>query len=257
MKQTGLLPYNAGALLLCMGLSLACTAPVSAQESDSDDPWRFKAAIYLWGAGIDGTTRRGNEFDVSFSDIWDNLDFAFMGAFEARKGKWSAAADVIYMDVSVDRAGTIGPRSAPVSADLDLTGWVLNFQGARNVYEHENATVDVLLGARYLDLESKLTATLPGPLGQPTSKASGDVWDAIVGVKGQVNVTKSWFLPYHLDIGTGQSDVTWQLLGGVGYAFERVDLVLAYRYMAWSFDSDDQLDDLNFSGPLFGAVFKF
>lgn len=255
--QYRLPPSRAGALLLCVGLLLQGTGPVSAQESGSADPWKFKAALYLWGAAIDGTTRGGNEFDASFSDIWDNLDFAFMGAFEARNGKWSAAADVIYMDVSADRAGTIGPRSAPVSADLDLTGWVLNFQGARNVYEEDYASVDVLLGARYLDLESKLTATLPGPLGQPTSKASGDVWDAIVGVKGQINVTKSWFLPYHLDIGTGQSNVTWQLLGGVGYAFERVDLILAYRYMAWSFDSDDQLDDLNFSGPLFGAVFKF
>ena len=250
-------PSKAGAVVLSMGLLFAGTGSVSAQESGSADPWKFKAALYLWGAAIDGTTRGGNEFDASFSDIWDNLDFAFMGAFEARKGKWSVAADVIYMDVSADRAGTIGPRNAPVSADLDLTGWVFNFQGARNVYEHENASVDVLLGARYLDLESKLTVTTSGFFGSRTSEASGDVWDGIVGVKGQINVSKSWFLPYHLDIGTGQSDATWQVLGGVGYAFKHVDLILAYRYLAWNFDSDSQLEDMNLSGPLFGAVFKF
>ena len=255
--QFGMRPSNAGAWAFCLGLMLAGTGPVSAQESDSADPWKFKAAIYLWGAAIDGTTRSGDQFDVSFSDIWDNLNFAFMGAFEARKGKWSAAADVIYMDLSDDGTGTIGPRSAPVSANLGLTSWVLNFQGARNVYEDDNASVDVLLGARYLDVETKLTAAFSGPLGTRTAEASGDVWDGIVGVQGQINVTKSWFLPYHLDIGTGQSDATWQVLGGVGYAFKHVDLILAYRYLAWNFDSDSQLEDMNLSGPLFGAVFKF
>ena len=255
--QYRFLSSNAGAWALFIGLVLAGAGPASAQESSSPDPWKFKAAIYLWGASIDGTTQTGNEFDAEFSDIWDNLDFAFMGAFEARKGKWSAAADVIYMDVSAGNAGTVQLTGASLNADLDVTGWVLNFQGARNVYEDENASVDVLLGARYLDLESKLTVTTSGFFGSRTSEASGDVWDGIVGVKGQINVSKSWFLPYHLDIGTGQSDATWQVLGGVGYAFKHVDLILAYRYLAWNFDSDSQLEDMNLSGPLFGAVFKF
>lgn len=256
VRYTALLPY-AGAWVLCTGLLLAGTNPASAQESGTSDPWKFKAAIYLWGAGIDGTTRNGNEFDASFSDIWDNLDFALMGSFEARKSKWSATADVIYMDVSADRAGKIALTGGSVSANLDLTGWVLNFQGARNIHDGEHASVDVLLGARYLDLESKLTTAFPGPLGTRTSEASGDVWDGVVGVKGKIKVTKSWFLPYYLDIGTGQSDSTWQALGGVGYAFERIDLVLAYRYLAWDFDSDSQLEDLSFSGPMFGAAFRF
>ena len=92
--------------------------PPHSQETDTDDRWKFKAAIYLWGAGIDGTTRRGNEFDVSFSDIISNLDMAFMGAFEARKSKWSLAADVVYLDVSADNAEPLARpayRSAPTS----------------------------------------------------------------------------------------------------------------------------------------------
>ena len=30
---------------------------------------------------------------------------------------------------------------------------------------------------------------------------------------------REWFVPYYADIGTGQSDFTWQAIGGIGYAF--------------------------------------
>jgi hypothetical protein len=243
---------KAGKWGLYLGLLAAGAAPVSAQESGAEDPWEFKAIIYLWGASINGTTRRDNEIDVSFSDVWDNLDFAVMGALEARKSKWSVAADVIHLGVSANNAGTIGPMGGAANADADVTGWVLNFQGARNVYEGERASVDLLAGARYLDIESKLTLSLPGPSGQNSFKSSGDVWDGVVGVKGKIKLTQAWFLPYYMDAGAGGSDLTWQALGDVGYAFSRVDLILAYRHIAWEFGSDNQFKDVSFSGPSSG-----
>ncbi len=248
--------YNVGISTLCLGLLIALPMPAQAQDTGADDRWKFKAALYLWAAGIQGTTRRGNEIDVGFSDIWDNLDMAFMGAFEARKSKWSLAADVIYLDVSADKAGTIGP-GLPVNADVDMTGWVVNLQGARNVLESERASVNILAGARYLDLDSKLTLRLGASGPTPTAKQSGTVWDGVIGVKGNVNVTKKWYLPYYLDAGTGQSDFTWQALGGVGYRFNCCDVVLVYRHMYWDFKSDSPLKDTSFSGPALGGVFKF
>jgi hypothetical protein len=56
-----------------------------------------------------------------------------MGAFEARKSRWSLAADLIYLGVEADKAGTIGRISIPGNADVEVKGWVLNFQGARTV----------------------------------------------------------------------------------------------------------------------------
>jgi hypothetical protein len=143
---------------LCLGYLATVPMPAHAQDTDTDDRWKFKAAIYLWGAGIDGTTRRGNEFDVSFSDIISNLDLAFMGAFEARKSKWSLVADVVYLDVSADKAGTIGATGIPVSADVDVTGWVLNFQGARNVLDAAPSSRPAFGTA---SLALKATSTLP------------------------------------------------------------------------------------------------
>ncbi len=240
---------------LCLGYLATVPMLAHAQETDTDDRWKFKAAIYLWGAAIQGTTRRGNEIDVGFDDIINNLDMAFMGAFEARKSKWSLAADVIYLDVSADKAGTIGP-SIPANANVDITGWVVNLQGARNVLDAERASVDILAGARYLDVDSKLTLSVGGaPL--PTARQSASVWDGVIGVKGNVNVTQKWYLPYYLDAGTGQSDLTWQVAGGVGYRFNCCDIILVYRHMYWDFKSDAPLKDISFSGPALGGVFKF
>ncbi len=120
---------------LCLAYLATVPMLAHAQETDTDDRWQFKAAIYLWAAGIESTTRRGNEIDVSFSDIVSDLNMAFMGTFVARKSKWSLAADVIYLDIESDKTGTIGSTSIPVNADAEVTGWVLNFHGARTVFQ--------------------------------------------------------------------------------------------------------------------------
>jgi hypothetical protein len=64
-------------------------------------------------------------------------------------------------------------------------------------------------------------------------------------------------LPYQLDVGTGQSDLTWQAAGGVGYRFKWGDVNFVYRHMEWDFKSRSSIDDMTFSGPLLAAKFHF
>jgi len=79
-------------------LSIAGVVAQAADPATSDD-WQFNAGLYLWGAGLNGETSAGSDFDISFGDLINNLNMAFMGNFEARKSKWSLAADVIYLNV--------------------------------------------------------------------------------------------------------------------------------------------------------------
>lgn len=58
-----------------------------------------------------------------------------------------------------------------------------------------------------------------------------------------------WFTLYYLDVGTGDSDTTWQALPGFGYAFGRGDLIVAWRYLQYNLKSDQPITDLNFSVP--------
>ena len=121
----------------------------------------------------------------------------------------------------------------------------------------DQATVEVLAGARYLDVDSKLTLRLGASGSTPTAEQSASVWDGVIGVNGDVNITQEWYVPYHLDVGTGQSDLTWQGVGGVGYRFNWGNVVLVDRHMYWDFGSDSLLKDISFSGPALGTVFKF
>ena len=114
---------------------------------------------------------------------------------------------------------------------------------------------------RYLDVDSEADLHISDPLPPtlPDRKLSQSVglWDGIVGVKGRFDLNENWYLPYHLDIGAGDSDLTWQALGGVGYRFNWGDVLLAYRHLHYDQGDSGLLQDLEFSGPVLGANFNF
>ena len=84
-------------------------------------------------------------------------------------------------------------------------------------------------------------------------------WDAIVGVKGRYTLGRnsSWFVPYYLDVGTGDSDLTTQAMIGVGRSFGWGDLVGSWRYLGYNMKSGQGLKDLSFNGPMVSAVFHW
>ena len=86
-----------------------------------------------------------------------------------------------------------------------------------------------------------------------------DNWDAIIGVKGRYGFGQGspWFLPYHLDVGAGNSKSTVQAVAGVGYAFGWGDITGTWRYLSYHMKSDSRLQDLTFSGPMVSAVFHW
>lgn len=241
-------------------------APVTAliADSGSEDDWQFKAGVYLYAAGAKSETAFGSDLDISFIDLINNLNMAFMGNAEARKSKWSLAADVIYLNVGADGGGRVPIESAPgisvrVEADVKLRAWVLGFTGGYRLLQSQRATLDLIAGARYLEMSSFLdTSSRLGPRARSRETGvSGNNWDAVVGVKGDVNLKDKWYAPYYLDVGTGDSDFTWQIAGGVGYKFDWGDAYLLYRYMDWDFESGSKLDNLSFSGPQLGVNLHF
>jgi len=51
-------------------------------------------------------------------------------------------------------------------------------------------------------------------------KASFKNWNGVVGVKGRFSfgANREWFFPYYADVGASQSELTYQLMAGIGYA---------------------------------------
>jgi hypothetical protein len=96
---------------------------------------------------------------------------------------------------------------------------------------------------------------LPGREG--TLKAAFEAWDAIVGVRGRIPLGQGtpWFIPYYVDVGTGDSDLTWQGATGIAYGMGRWGLGLTWRYLSYDLASGGEIADIDFSGP--AAVFEY
>ena len=241
------------------GIVMAMTSLSSAAEQSTSDRWNYGAEIYLWGAGMGGTTQAGDDIDISFSDILDNLDMALMTKLAARKDKWTLFADIIYMDLSASQKGTANIINRPVDTktDIGLESWIVTTGAGYAISESDTTRLDLHGGVRYLWMKNELKFDLGEHVSRKAT-GSGDIWDAIVGFRGNTQLNENWYLTYYADMGTGESDMTWQVAGAINYKLSKLDLTLGYRYLDWEFDEDTPIySDLNISGPYAGVKFFF
>ena len=235
-------------------LAAATSNILAAEEVTQKDGWQFKAAPFMWVATLGGESAAGGDIDIDFSTIIDNLDMTFMGIFEAKNGKWGFLAEVIYLDLGDDDDAALGP--VLTLSDVEIKSWIVTPIVTYKVMKSDQLDLDLLAGARYLYMKVGLEID---PL--PKEWSSGAGWDGIVGVRGKVDLKENWYLPFHFDVGTGDTDLTWQAFGGVGYKFSKLDLIAGYRHLNYDFDDDDKgggtFNDLNISGPILGAKFTF
>lgn len=266
----------AAVALACGGM--AATLPGTALAQSAPDDWKFRAIVYGYFPDIGGTTnfpeRGGSSVTVDSSTIIGNLKFAFMGTFEATKGRWGLLADILYMDVSGSQSGTrdisVGGHGLPASVtsniELDLKGTVFELAGTYTAISDPGMKVDVLAGARLLDLDQTLkyqfsadVGPITGPGRSGTSDVSLSYWDAVVGAKGQFlfGDERRWFVPWYADVGAGQSKLTYQVIGGLGYAFSWGQVIGAWRYLDYEFKSGSDVQSLDFNGPMIGVAFSW
>lgn len=271
---------HAGLWALAAGLLASGGAASGAGVDRYDGQWHYSLTPYAWFPNINQRLQfntplgGGKRVDVEVKpdSYLSNLEFALMGTFEARKGDWALAMDLIYNDFS-DQEGKIktvrGPRgheSLPinVSLNVDIQALIWTGIGSYTLARSSAGTLDVFGGVRYLGLETSTDLSFSGPDG--VLGRSGDtsdrinVWDGIVGVRGAMELGDGgdWFLPYYLDIGAGNySNWTWQGWTGIGYRFNWGDVVLAYRNLSYSMSGDKVVEDLRMAGPALGATFRW
>jgi hypothetical protein len=252
-------------------------APLAAQAQANADKWQGELGIYGWFPAIGGSTSfpsgsPGPSVDVSSQDVIDALKMVFMGNFELRKGKWGAWTDIVYADLGDSKSGsrdfTIDGKPVTTAANLSLdvksTAWTIT--GLYNLAATPENTTDLLFGARLLDMQNTLNYTLdvvppqhPGLAKSGKLSADGSNWDAVVGLKGRyyLGAERKWFLPYYLDVGTGESKLTWQINAGVGYQFDWGAVYATWRYLDYEFKSGQALQSLDLNGGLIGVSVRF
>lgn len=143
-----------------------------------------------------------------------------------------------------------------VNWNLDLTAKLYSFYGGYNLSDENDMRIDLIGGVRYLSLGLDATRS-GGRIANGTLSNSTENYDAVIGVKGEYNVNAQWYVPYQFDIGTGDSDLTWQASASVGYRFGWGDVIATYRYMHYDKGDSLLLEDFNLYGPKLGVVFHF
>ncbi len=259
-----------------MAVATLAPAPAEAQISDR---WQFGAQLYAYLPTLNGTANfpaNGDSPSVSVDadTLLDNLNFVFFGGLEAKKGHWGTFTDLMYVNVGDNKSGvrdfTIGgtpiPGTASASVNYDLKAWVWTIAGEYVFVSQPGASMDLFAGARMLDLEQKIDWGIEGNIGgipiagRTGARSTGDTnWDFVIGAKGRLRfgADNRWFVPYYLDVGTGQSDFTWQAMGGLGYAWQSIDFFVAYRYLDYDLGDSKPFSDLSLSGPVIALAFRW
>jgi len=242
------------------------------------DDWQFRGTIYGYfpdiGASAAFPGGNGTSIDVNANQLIDHLKLAFMGSIEAQKGRWGAFTDLMYFSVGGSRSGIRDlaisgmplPPGITADASLDIDAWVWTLAGSYRAVSSPAMSLDVFAGARMLDVKSRFGfefsndfGPFVGPSRQGSVEATLNNWDGIAGVKGRIHfgARREWFVPYYADVGIGDSDLTWQGIAGIGYAFDWGEVIAAWRYLKYDFKSGKKLDNLTFNGPAVGLSFRW
>jgi len=274
--------------VLVASLAVLALPPCAIAQAPADR-WTFSVMPYLWLPNMNGDVRYGPpatggataNVSIDAGTLLSDLDFALMVTGEARKGRWSFSTDLIYLDLSsaqsTVRSIDFNPGPGPVNlfntsldegTQTNVKGKVWTLTGGYALVNEPYATLDMFGGFRNFDVEAttnwQLSATVTGPVGTQTFARSGSVtksdtlWDAIVGVRGRFKLGEgNWFAPYYLDVGGGDSKLTWQAMTGVGYSYKWGDFVLAYRYLAYEQSDNKLIEHLKLGGIALGVNVRF
>jgi opacity protein-like surface antigen len=252
-----------------LGLGAALCAPVRAQEAGRDS-WQVEFTPYVWGAGMSGKVRlndrpqAGLTVEQSFSDVLKVLDFALMGAFEARKDRWAVLADGVYFKVS-DKGSVTGALGfSSLAAQATITQQMYALAGAYRVSDGVTPTpVDVVGGLRAMSVkwDVGITASVPVlPLPLARFVQTKDWIDPFVGVRVQHRLDDRWSLVGYADIGgfgVG-SKFSVQTLLGANYVFNpQFTGKFGYRYISNDYDKSGFKYDMANSGLLLGLGIRW
>lgn len=282
-------------LLLIAGAWTGARAqqPASAQPAAGQAGWTFNVAPYLWlpviGATLDYKLspaldgRLPTDLSVGPGAYLTDLDFAAMVAAEARHGPFSLLTDFMFTRFSATGSDThiksidfAGHPSLPISRSLqtdvgttsDVTIWGL--AGGYTVLQGTWGNLDLLAGFRLLAVSARtnfsLGLTVIGPRGNGATfggagrsiSDSQEIWNGIGGIRGNIRLGEShFFVPYYFDIGTGGSQLTWQIAAGLGYQFGWGTLSASYRYLSFEQGGSAFVHHLSLGGPMLMAAFSF
>jgi hypothetical protein len=273
---------NHSRLLLAIGMTCLCVAPAAAETTDSsaygaaevgasslaaaesttpaETGWEFAVTPYLWAsatkADVDTPQGEDIEVDESFIDILGKLKFAFMGAFEARRGRFVIVNDLMFLSLESDASGDIGP--IPIDADADMRLLTTTHLAGYRVVDKGPLFVDILAGARLTSIKVDLDLDI-GPLSFERDRKKTEI-GPVIASRVRFPLSDKWGVAVYGDLGgfgVG-ADLSWQLLGTVQYEIsDHWRLAAGWRHFSAKQGKGDWDVHIKLDGPILGATYRF
>ena len=217
------------------------------KDISADKGWHFEVTPYLWFAGIEGDIAAGPyeaNINVPFNKIFKDLKFGVMGTEEIRKGRIVFLSDQIYLKVGSEKAVPVEgfPEGTTVNGRNNTFFWD-NEIGYRGVAT-DRFNLDALVGLQYWYINAGLNANPPlaeiapgsnlnmysATNGNGIYRSTGFV-NPVLGMRAQVKIYKALQGFAKADIGGYGlgSDLTGQVLAGIGLPVKKFGLDLGYR----------------------------
>ena len=226
---------------------------VSAQNSDSVG---WSITPYLWASNtkVDLTIRDtdiGGE-TISFKDLLDVLDSAFMLHVEGGKGKWSMFGDLTYLETSDTNERTlldIDTRSKQTFLDAAVTYWPQGVGSAFSLFG----------GLRYTGFSDRYQFYLGDTLVNER-RTSKDYYDALLGLRYRFDLSERWSLLTRGDFSFGDSEGTFLLQANFAYTVgkrQQNRILFGYQYKQAKYKDADLTTDFTYHGPMAGFNFRF
>ena len=230
-------------------------AAVHAQEADTFG-WSITPYIWATETTVDLSFRDANigAGEISFSDLLDVLDAAFMIHVEGGGGSWSAFGDLTYLKTSDTNDRTtlvIDTNSKQLFFDGAVAWWPGGLGSNFSLYG----------GLRYSGFDDRYTFRLvinDTPVGE--RRSTKDYYDALVGIRYRFDLSERWSLLTRADTSFGDSEGTVLLQANLGWTVgkrQQNRIMFGYQYKTAEFRDGDLRLDFDYQGPMAGFNFRF
>jgi hypothetical protein len=233
-------------------------ASASVAYGEEADGFGWSITPYLWATetSVDLTLRDANigAGELSFRDLLDVLDAAFMIHVEGGRGNWTAFGDLTYLKTSDSTERTalvVDTNSKQLFLDGAVAWWPRGVGSNFSLYG----------GVRVSGFDDRYTFRLIANDALVSERRSEkDYYDALIGLRYRFDFSDRWSLLTRADTSFGDSEGTVLLQANLAWTVgkrQQNRILFGYQVKTAEFRDDDLRLDFDYQGPMAGFNFRF
>jgi len=246
-------PYSVLALAM---LVMLMSAPVARAQDANSFSWSITPYLWATETTVDLTFRDADigAGEISFNDLLDVLDAAFMIHVEGGRGNWSAFGDLTYLKTSDSTERTaliVDSNSKQLFLDAAAAWWPGGV----------GSNLSLFGGLRYSEFDDRYSFRLiinNAPVGE--RRSTKDYYDALIGLRYRFDLSDRWALLTRADTSFGDSEGTVLLQANLAWTVgkrQQNRILFGYQYKSAEFRDADLRLDFDYQGPMAGFNFRF